>query len=212
MAAPAAVPVATPAYQPVNQSYQQVPPPSAYAPAAPYVAAPPPQKSSSAVKIILIIVGVFVLLGVLAAATFGFFAWRVSRAIHVEGSGPNAKVTLKTDGGTFSANTGENYSASDLGTDIYPGATKTEGGLKMDLPTGSMISANFLTSDSKDQVLSFYKSKFGGSEVSSYDTANGAVVSMKKGENEAVIVTITAGTSSSDPKTKIAIVHTKSKK
>ena len=107
------------------------------------------QLRTSTVKIVLIVVGVIVLLGILAVAAVGFFAWRVSRAFHVSGSGDHASVSIP---GVMSANTTEKFSASDLGTDVYPGAQSGKGGMRMTLPNGSMVTAVFTTSDSKDQA------------------------------------------------------------
>ena len=177
--------------------------------AAAQPAAPPASSGTSAVKIILIIVAVFVGLGILGAVAFGLMVWRVSRAIHV--SGPGGQVTMSTPGGTFTANPSKTYSASELGTDIYPGAQPGHGGMRMDLPTGSMVTAVFVTSDSKEQVVAFYKAKF-GSEASVMDTPSGAVITLPRSQQESVMVTVTANSSQYDGKTQIAIVHTKSNK
>jgi hypothetical protein len=171
--------------------------------------APPTQSGGNALKIILIIVAVFVGLGILGAGAFGFFVWRVAHAVHVSGSG--GQVTLHTPGGNFSANTTETYSAADLGTDIYPGALTGKGSMRMTLPTGSMVTAVYVTSDSKDQVLSFYKTRF-GSEASVFDSPDGTVLTLNKGQQESVVVTITKGSSDYEGKTQIAIVHTTSTK
>jgi hypothetical protein len=198
-------------------------PPQAYAPVAPpyqptpqYQAAPPPYPTAaqssggnSAVKIILIIVGVFVGLGILGACIFAFTVWRVAHSIHV--SGDNGQVTVNTPGGKITTNQSETFTSSELGTDIYPGAQSGHGSMKMDLPTGSMVTGVFVTGDSKDQVVSFYKSKF-GSGASVYDTANGALLTLVRGQQESVMVTVTGNSSQDDGKTRIAIVHTKSNK
>lgn len=171
--------------------------------------AAPSSSGTSAVKIILIVVGVFVALGILGICIFAFTVWRVTRGIHVEGNGD--KVTLNTPGGSISTNSGTTYSAGELGTDIYPGAITGHGSMKMDLPNGSMVTGVFLTPDSKDKVLNFYKSRF-GSDASVMEAEDQAVLTVKKGESEAVIVTISSKSSENDGKTQIAIVHTKSKK
>jgi hypothetical protein len=173
---------------------------------------PPPVQAGSgsgAVKVILIIVGVIIALGIVGASIFAFTIWRVSRAIHVEGNGD--KVTLSTPGGTFSANNAATYSASDLGIAIYPGATGAHGGSKIETPNGSVVTAIFVTTDSKDQVVSFYKSKLGNS-AQIFDTANGAIMSMKSGEHESVMVTVNANSTQEPGKTQIAIVHSHSTK
>jgi hypothetical protein len=172
------------------------------------VVAPAPS-GSSALKIILIIIAVVVGLGVLGLCAAGYSAWRIARAFHV--NGPGGQVTMSTPGGTFTANPEQSYTASELGTDIYPGAQGTKGGMRMELPTGSMVTGVFVTTDSKDQVVAFYKSKFGGN-VSVFDSADGAVLTLTKGDKESVMVTVSAKPSQNDGKTQIAIVHTKSNK
>ena len=80
----------------------------------------------------------------------------------------------------------------------------------MDLPTGSMVSASFVTSDSKDAVVNFYKGKF-GSDASVFDAADSAVISVNKGPQDSVVVTVTSKPSENNGKTKIVILHTKGK-
>ena len=120
-------------------------------------------------------------------------------------------MTIHTPGGTLSANTSETYTAADLGTDIYPGAISGKGSMRMSLPTGSMVTAVYDTGDTKDQVLAFYKERF-GSDASIYDSSDGTVLTVNKGEQENVVVTITKGASDNEGKTQIAIVHTTAKK
>jgi hypothetical protein len=141
--------------------------------------------------------------------TFSYFVWRVAHAVHVSGSGSD--VTIHTPGGSLTANTTQTYTAADLGTDIYPGATSGKGSMRMSMPTGSVVTAVYVTSDSKDQVLAFYKSKF-GSDASIFDSQDGTVINVNKGQNESVVVTITKGSSEYEGKTQIAIVHTTSSK
>ena len=159
----------------------------------------------SAVKIIVIVLAVFVGLGILAAAIFGYGVWRVSKALHVESS--NGNVTVQTPEGKVTANTSETFMASDLGVDVYPGAQTGKGSIRMDMPNGSMTTGVFVTSDSKAKVVDFYKLKL-GSEASVMDMQDTAIVSMTKNENESVMVTITAKSSDNDGKTQVAIVHT----
>jgi len=178
-------------------------------PIAAQPAAAPANAGSAAVKIILIIVAVVVVLGLLGLGGAAYFAYRVSRVVHV--NGPGGQVTFQTPEGKVTANTTETYTASDLGTDPYPGAETVRGGMKMELPTGTMVTGVFLTSDSKEQVLSFYKSKF-GSAASTVDTADGAMVTLAKGQHEAVVVTITTKQSQDGGKTRVTITHTKETK
>ena len=169
----------------------------------------PAKSGGSAVKIILIIVAVIVGLGLIGVGVAGYTVYRVSRAIH--GNGTTNTMTITTPEGKVNLNTNETYSASDLGTDIYPGAQSIHGGMRMELPTGSMVTGVFVTSDSKDQVVAFYKTRF-GSGASTFDTSDGAILTLPKGQQESVMVTITAKPSQNDGKTKVVIVHTKNNK
>ncbi len=169
----------------------------------------PASSGSSAVKIILIVVAVFVGLGLLGAGVVGYGVWRVAHAVRMSSNGD--RVTMSTPGGTVNLNAAQSYSASDLGTDIYPGAQPIKGGMKMSLPTGTMVTSVFLTQDSKDQVVSFYKSRCGG-EASVMEAEDAAMLTLKKGEQESVMVTISSKASENDGKTKIAIIHTTTNK
>ncbi len=171
--------------------------------------AAPAKSGGSAVKIILIIVAIVVGLGLLGLAGAGYTVWRISRAVHMSGNG--AEMTLNTPQGKVNFNTTETYTAAELGTDIYPGAQSVKGGMRMELPTGSMVTGVFVTPDSKDQVVAFYKNKF-GSGASTFDTADGAILTLPIGDKESVMVTVTAKASENDGKTKVVIVHTKNNK
>jgi hypothetical protein len=178
-------------------------------PVAQPVAAVPAKQGGSALKIILIIIAVFVGLGLIGAGAFGYFVWRVAHAVKMASSG--GQLTIPTPGGTITANTHETFTSADLGTDIYPGATAGKGSLRMSLPTGSMVTAVYVTSDSKDQVVAYYKSKLGDA-ATVMDSADGAIITLNKGQQESIMVTVTANSSQYGGKTQIAIVHTTSTK
>jgi hypothetical protein len=172
-------------------------------------AAPPARSGSSAVKIILIIVAIFAGLGLLALGTVGYGIWRVSRAVHMSGNGD--KMSLSTSNGTLDIDARETYSASDLGTDVYPGAESVKGGMKMKTSGGSLVTGIFVTSDSKEQVVDYYKGKL-GSDASVMDMPEAAILTLKKGEQESVLVTVTSKASQHDGKTQISITHSTSNK
>jgi hypothetical protein len=181
------------------------------APAQPSAAQPvaaPASSGSSAVKIILIIVGVIVGLGILGLGAISYVGYRVSRAIHVS---PGGQMTMQTPEGKVNFNTAQSYTAADLGVDPYPGAESTRGGIKMDLPTGSMVTGVYLTSDTKQQVVDFYKSKFGGT-AAVFDTSDGAMLTQTVSKQESIMVTVTANPTRDNGKTRITITHTKSNK
>jgi hypothetical protein len=207
---PVVVAAAPPAFTPVSVPGQTAPPPQQAVPA--YIPPPPapPKSNNSALKIILIVVAIFVGLGILGAGAFSFVVWRVAHSFHAA-TASNGTVTINTPGGgSFSTSGVKNFTADDLGADIYPGAQSTSGGMRMDMPGGSVVTGVFLTSDSKDAVVTFYKSKF-GADASVFDSADSAVISLKKGEKESVMVTVSSRQNENDGKTKIAIVHTTNK-
>jgi hypothetical protein len=79
------------------------------------------------------------------------------------------------------------------------------------MPDGTMVTGVYLTSDSKQQVIDFYKAKF-GSGAMVMESSDGAVVSYNKDQKEAVVVTITANSSRDSGKTRVTITHTKNTK
>jgi ribosomal protein L40E len=179
-----------------------------FAPVPPVAA--PAKSGSSALKIVLIVVGVLFALGFVVIGAVGYFGYRVAHSIKVSKDGNQVALNVP-GGGSFSANSSEKFTAEELGADIYPGATTGKAGARMTTPAGSWISAIYVTPDSKDKVLAFYKDKFGDG-ASVIDTPDGAIVTLKKGEQEGVVVTITANSSEYSGKTQIAIVHTKTNK
>jgi hypothetical protein len=164
------------------------------------------KSGGSALKIILIIVVVLVGLGILGVGAVGFTVWRVAHAFHVNSH--NGQVTLNTPSGSVTASNASNFTSEELGTDIYPGAQPTTGGMRMNLPTGSVVSGVFLTGDSKEQVVAFYKGKL-GSEASVFDAANSAMISVRRLSHDNIIISVSSRESQNDGKTKISIVHTK---
>jgi hypothetical protein len=183
-----------PGFQPVA-----VPPPASYQP----VAAAPAKSGSSAVKIILIIVGVFVLIGVIGAGVVGYGIYRVAHSIHKAADG---QISIDTPKGVISANSSNTFSESDLGIAIYPGAAQGKGGLRMNIAGKSMVSANFLTGDSKDQVISFYKEKV-GPNAQSIMTDSGAQFVTASGNGDTVTVSIAQNAGVNDGKTQITIIR-----
>ena len=167
-----------------------------------------PSGGASVLKVILIIIGVFVGLGVLAVCIFAFTVWRIAKTAHVNSA--NGTVTLSTPGGTITAGDGSSASAADLGVDIYPGATRQQGGLQISTSTGSSITAVYTTSDPLSKVVDFYKGKLGPS-ASFFQSDQSAVFTQATADRkDSFVVTVSTDTSSPGSPTKIAIVHTKS--
>ena len=164
--------------------------------------APPAKGGSSALKVILIIVAVFVGLGILSVCAVMFGIWRVSKAVHVSSNGG---VTVSTPTGTMTAGNAGTVSASDLGVDIYPGATQQQGAVRVSTPNGSAITAAYVTSDSLDKVVDFYKGKLGPS-ASVFQSDKSAVLSETSDDKKSSVM-VTIATEASNGQTKIAILH-----
>jgi len=75
--------------------------------------------------------------------------------------------------------------------------------------SGSMVTYVFKTSDSVQQVLAFYRDKF-GPKTSVIETPQGGIVTAAKNDNEGVMVTV--GRDENEDKTSIAITHATSTK
>jgi len=198
-------PPAPPPFQPVASQYQPVAPVPVYGAPPP---APMPGKSggSSALKIVLIIVGIFVFLGVLVVGVIGYGIYRVKKAIHVNNE--NGVASLSVPGMSMNADPAMKFTSTELGTDIYPGAEpKKSGNLRMSIAGSSVVTAAFLTSDSPDKVVAFYKDKL-GSDATSMDFGGTAILTAKKTDHEQVTVTIVQHTNQEDGKTQIQIQHT----
>jgi len=168
----------------------------------------PAKSGSSTLKIVLIVVAVIVGLGILGIGALSLVVYGIAKHTHVDSSG---RVTMSTPAGTITTTPTENLSASDLGVEIYPGAQSTSGSMKMEMPTGSSVTGAFLTSDSTDQVVAFYKDKLGaGASVTSIFGTT--MIQLKVGPGEAIQVTIAANPSAGNGKTRITIMHVKNNK
>jgi hypothetical protein len=182
-------PVSQPGFQPVPS--QPTAPPQ-YPPAAPPpyqpMAAPPPKQGTSALKIVLIIVGILFGIGVIGAGVVGYGIYKVAKAVKM------------------STNSSQPVTESDLGVAIYPGAEQGKGTLRMKLAGKSMVTANYLTSDTKDQVETFYQNNL-GPMVRSSTNANGETFVLNKGSGETVTVTVVQNPGLNNGQTQIVIVH-----
>ena len=170
-------------------------------PNPPYPNVPPPPTTSgnTVLKVVLIVVGVLFLLSVIIAGVIGFGVYRLAKSAHKDSSG---NVSISTPGGTITAGQNANVSAADLGIDIYPGATTSEGSMNMKTPNGSMVTAVYISSDPADKIVAFYKEKL-GDQASIVQTSNGTVLSAGEKDKNNIVVTITPEGNTS----KIAIIH-----
>ena len=173
-------------------------PPVVAGSAPPATAVPP--SGGGALKAILIVVGVIVLVGILAVASLGFFAWRVARHTRVRQDGDNVRV--ETPFGTVQTTNDPQAAARDLGVDLYPGAQALkEGATSATFGTVHTASLNFETSDSVDKVCSFYKPKFPNAMVMRTEANQCTIVS----NDQKNMITITVKGESD--KTRIVITN-----
>ena len=148
---------------------------------------PPPKKGSSALKIILIIVAIFVGIGMIGAGIVGYVVYKVAKTSHLTASSQPA-------------------TEADLGVPIYPGAEQGKATVRMTIAGKDMLTANFVTSDAKDQVVAFYQDKL-GSDARENASGNGESFVLNKGEGESVALTVSQQPSFEGGKTQIVIVH-----
>jgi|SRR5580658_666178 hypothetical protein len=137
---------------------------------------PAPASGGGALKAILIVVGVIVLLGIVGVSSLVFFASRIAHRTRISQNGNNVKV--ETPFGTVETTKDPQDAAREVGVEIYPGARVLQGGAGS-VTFGGMHSAslNLESSDSIDQVCSFYKPKFPNAMVTSNDSNQCTIVS-----------------------------------
>ena len=165
----------------------------------------PPTSGRSTLKIILIVVAIIVGLGILGIGAIGIIGYRIAKNTHIDANG---RMTMNTPAGTITTTPTDNISEADLGVEIYPGAQSTRGSMTMEMPNGSAITGVFLTSDSPDQVLAFYKDKL-GSAATVISFFGNTTIQLKINQQEFIQVRISANSKLDDGKTRIMISHTK---
>jgi hypothetical protein len=140
------------------------------------------------------------------AVLFIFFV--VSRVLFVlpifghNGNSPAAIVPQPDVASSSSLSTGE------LGVDIYPGAHALSDGDHFNSSERSVVSQAFVTSDSMNMVINFYKARMTG-QTAIYASGDGVVVSISPRAQESILVTISPAQSGGT--TRITISHTTTK-
>jgi len=146
-----------------------------------------PKKGPSALKIVLIIVGIFVGLGLIAAGFVGYGVYKLAKSANLSTS--SQPVT-----------------AADLGVPLYPGAEQGKANVRMIIAGKNMLTATLLTSDSKEQVIAFYRSNL-GPDAQGTTTSRGETFMVDKGSGESVVVTISQNPTLAGGQTQIVIMH-----
>jgi hypothetical protein len=144
------------------------------------------KKGTSTLKIVLIIVGIIVGLGIIAVGAAGVAFYKFAKS---------ANMTTSSQPAT----------AADLSVPTYPGSLQGKS-LRMTMMGNDMITANFLTSDSKDQVIAFYRNSLGpgAADITSF---NAESLKLEKSAGESVMVTVSDQLGGIGGKTQITIVH-----
>lgn len=180
------------------------PVPATVAAATPNNPAPAAQ-SSNALKIVLVIVAVVIGLGLLAAVSGAFIAWRIAHHTHIHNDGDNVRV--ETPFGTVESTNNAADAVRELGIDVYPGAHSMKGSAAT-MSIGGMhtVAAEFESDDSVEKVGAFYKSRFPNAHVTTSEGDHYSIVSTDKKN------IITINIEPQDSKTRIHIATVSGKK
>jgi hypothetical protein len=175
---------------PGNQPPQGYPPqpypPQQYPPPYPPGYYPPPKKGPSALKIVLIIVAIIVGLGIVAVGVVTYGVYKLAKS---------GNITTSTQPAT----------ASDLGVALYPGAEQ-KANVHMTVLGKNVLTATFLTSNAKDQVVTFYQNAL-GPQAQVQTILNETQFTLNTGTGGLVTVKISSGMGVESGKTQIVIAH-----
>jgi len=182
------------------------------APTTPAAAGPPAAKPSSPLlKIILIVVLaiVFAMIASIGACVYiGYRAKRaVDEAIKTEESGKS--VEIQTPGGVIKMGETTGKTPTEIGgVPVYPGAKALEAGAQFSFGDKFQIGGQeFVTDDSVDQVVAFYKERY-GTELMMVEADDHHRLTISTGnKQERHVVTIDVSTDSETSKTKIVMSH-----
>ena len=160
--------------------------PIALPPTPPFalVVEPPRKKGTSTFKIVLIVVGIILGLGILGAGVVSYGVYKLAKS---------SNITTST----------QPVTESDLGVAPYPGA-ESKTNMHMTIAGKNMVTAAFLTSDSKDQAIAYYQGKL-GPDARLINNSRGESLMLDKGAGESVLVTVTPSAGGS--KTQIVVLH-----
>jgi hypothetical protein len=132
---------------------------AAAAPARAQVAQQPPAKTGGALKVVLIVLGVLLLLFVLGIAGIVGFGIYVAKQAKVH-QNPDGTAKIETPFGNVETDDPVR-TAEKMGIDVYPGAEPVKNGSgSISFGDFSAGSAMFETTDSVDQVATFYKEQY----------------------------------------------------
>jgi len=134
-----------------------------------------PQQSGGGLKVVLIAVGLICGILFLCAAIIGVLGWRFARHTRVITTKNGARV--ETPFGKVETTENTEEAVKNLGVDVYPGAKATKGASVVQFGGMTTASAIFETSDSPEQVASFYREKFPNAMANTGDQSGYSIVS-----------------------------------
>ncbi len=186
------------------------PAPAAPAPVAPLAPVPgaKPASGSPIVKIILIVLAVFIFLGVLGMGACIYIGYRAKqrfnqfqKQVTTTFPMPSGTGAVPTQPGapTGSANV-QTGPVVDTGIAVYPGATPVGQGTTLTMGTTTVKTQQYLSDDSVDKVVAFYKDKVPDARV--IQSGNQAAV---QAFGSGGVLTIGISPDANSGKTKIAI-------
>lgn len=145
-----------------------------------------PDSNSRVVRAVLITVAIFVGLGIIGVGAISFATWYFAKSFH---NVPSATFT-----------------ESDLGIAIYPGAEPSLRGSRAEIGGTSILSAEYFTRSSVDQVISFYREK-AGPNAHLTTTSHGSELRLSTASGDLTTVKIMRVPDASGGETYIAITR-----
>ncbi len=175
-------------------------------------AAPPAAKSSSPIlKIVITVVLFLVLLSVAGIGTCVYVIYRGRKAVidNVKLDESKKTIEIPTPGGTITLGETPAETPKEIGgVPVYPGAKALEGGGHLSFGDKFQIGGQeFSTDDSVDQVLAFYREKY-GKDLNEAQSDGHYRLSVNTGTQQAPhVVTIDVLPDTDSGKTRIVMAH-----
>ena len=160
--------------------------------AAAGTAAPAAKAGSPVVKIILIVVGVLILLTALGIGSCVYIAYRIKqRGSAIMQGVTSGRTSFGTPEVQIEKGGAESEAEAIATADVppYPGATATEGGGSLGAAGFGIAAQEYVTSDSLDKVVAFYKEKL-GKKLIIHESGGNAVLQVKTGANGLTNITL----------------------
>jgi hypothetical protein len=176
--------------------------------AVPAAAAPAAKSGSPILKIILVVVAVLIFLSLLGVGACVYVFYRAKQKVNELKN--EARITFPASAGTQEVRSEpeaqkqnrETTPAVNLEVPIYPDSTPAEGGGEMSLGAAFKIQ-QYMTDDSVDKVVSFYKDKLGSKAL--VQQSEGKALVQVAGSNG--LISITVAHDDASGKTKFTITR-----